>query len=160
MAEPMHVVVRPLDNALIDAQVRIFRESSGNTLIEKKDAARAILRALRRNEAVGVLVDQNVTPSEGVFVEFFGTPACAGTAFVRIAHSTRAAVIPGYALWCHRENRYVLRFYPVLEFTGDVLSDTQLLHSHLEKVIREYPEQWLWIHRRWKSRPPGFPSFY
>ena len=160
MAQPMHVVVRPLDNTLIDAEVKIRRQASGNSLIEKKDAARAILRALQRNEAVGVLVDQNVSPSEGVFVEFFGTPACAGTAFVRIAHKTDAAVIPGYALWCNKEKRYVLRFYPILEFTGDILSDTQLLHSHLEEVIREYPEQWLWIHRRWKTRPPGSHSFY
>jgi Kdo2-lipid IVA lauroyltransferase/acyltransferase len=159
-AEPMHVVVRPLDNALIDAEVKIRRRASNNTLIEKKDAARAILRALQKNEAVGVLIDQNVSPSEGVFVDFFGTPACAGTAFVRFAQKTDAAVIPGYALWCNKERRYVLRFYPTLEFTGDIQHDTQLLHSQLETVIREYPEQWLWIHRRWKTRPAGSPSFY
>jgi Kdo2-lipid IVA lauroyltransferase/acyltransferase len=160
MAEPMGVVVRPLDNLLIDAAVARRRAASGNTLIEKKEAARTIFRALQRNEAVGVLIDQNVSPDEGSFVNFFGVPACAGTAFVRIAQRTGAAVIPGYALWSEDEKRYVLRFYPILEFTGDIQADTQLLHSHLEEVIRQYPDQWLWIHRRWKTRPPGSPSFY
>jgi KDO2-lipid IV(A) lauroyltransferase len=160
MARPMHVVVRPLDNPLIDRLVSKRRSASGNTLIPKKDAARAIIRALKNNEAVGVLVDQNVAPEEGVFVDFFGTKACAGSAFARLAHRSGAAVIPGFALWCEAEKKYVLRFYPLLEFTGDVQSDTQLLHSRLEGVIREYPDQWLWIHRRWKTRPPGEASFY
>jgi KDO2-lipid IV(A) lauroyltransferase len=160
MAQPMHVVVRPLDNRRIDAEVERLRAASGNTLIQKKDAARSIFRALQRNEAVGVLIDQNVTPTEGVFVDFFGMPACAGTAFVRIAQKTGAAVIPGYALWCNEEKRYILRFYPILEFTGDVQADTQLLHNHLEGVIREYPDQWLWLHRRWKTRPEGFAPLY
>jgi len=160
LAEPMHVVVRPLDNRDVDDLVEKRRAASGNTLIGKKDAARNILRALHKNEAVGVLVDQNVLPEEGVFVDFFGTPACAGTAFVRMAERTGAAVIPGYALWSELEKRYILRFYPLLTFSGDVQSDTQMLHDHLEQVIREYPDQWLWIHRRWKTRPAGEPSFY
>lgn len=160
LAEPMHVVIRPLDNPLIDAAVEKRRAESGNTLISKREAARAIFRALQRNESVGVLVDQNVLPEEGAFVTFFGTPACAGTAFVRIAQRTGAAVIPGYALWSETENRYVLRFYPLLEMTGDIQADTQRLHSQLEQVVREYPDQWLWIHRRWKTRPSGADSFY
>lgn len=160
MAEPMHIVIRPLDNPLIDAEVSRRRSGSGNTLIAKKDAARAVFRALQRNEAVGVLIDQNVGTDEGVFVDFFGTLACAGSAFVRIAHRSGAAVIPGYALWSNAERRYVLRFYPPLEFTGDIAVDTQLLHSHLEQVIRQYPDQWFWIHRRWKTRPQGEPALY
>jgi KDO2-lipid IV(A) lauroyltransferase len=160
MSEPMHVVVRPLDNPLIDAAVEKRRAGSGNTLIPKKDAARAIFRALQRNEAVGVLIDQNVLPEEGAFIDFFGIPACAGTAFVRIAQRTGAAVIPGYALWSESEKRYVLRFYPLLELTGDIQADTQLLHKQLEQVVRDYPDQWLWIHRRWKTRPSGAAAFY
>lgn len=160
LTEPMHVVVRPIDNAFIDRLVSRLRAASGNTLIPKKEAARAILRALHRNEAVGVLIDQNVLPEEGVFVDFFGIAACAGTAFVRIAGKTGAAIIPGFALWSEQERRYVLRFYPPLELTGDIQADTQILHSRLETVIREYPEQWLWIHRRWKTRPAGQASFY
>jgi Kdo2-lipid IVA lauroyltransferase/acyltransferase len=160
MTEPMHVVVRPLDNAIIDTLVSARRAGSGNTLIPKKDAARSILRALKANEAVGVLIDQNAALDEGVFVDFFGLPACAGTAFVRFAERTGAAVIPGFALWSEAEKRYVLRFYPILEFTGDIQADTQILHSQLEQVIREYPDQWLWLHRRWKTRPPGSGALY
>ena len=160
MAQPMQVVVRPLDNRLIDMEVESRRAASGNTLIEKEEAARSIFRALQRNEAVGVLIDQNVMPHEGVFVEFFGISACAGTAFVRIAQRTGAAVIPGYALWSSEEKRYILRFYPILEFTGNLQADTQLVHSHLESVIREHPDQWLWLHRRWKTRPGESASLY
>jgi KDO2-lipid IV(A) lauroyltransferase len=160
MAEPMHVVVRPLDNPRIDALIEARRRMSGNHVIEKKDGARAILRALSKNEAVGILIDQNASLDEGAFVDFFGIPACANTAFARIAYRTGAAVIPGFALWSEAEGRYVLRFDPILEMSGDDVADTALIHAKLESVIREYPDQWLWIHRRWKTRQPGAPSIY
>jgi KDO2-lipid IV(A) lauroyltransferase len=160
MAEPMNVVIRPLDNPAADRLVEQRRQLSGNRLIEKWDGARAILRALQQNEAVGILMDQNTSLQEGVFVNFFGIPACANTAFAKIAHRTGAAVIPGFALWLENEKRYVLRFYPPVEITGDAAQDTQRLHRILEQVIREFPGQWLWIHRRWKTRPPGDKSIY
>lgn len=160
MAEPMNVVVRPLDNARIDRLVESRRTLSGNRVIEKKDAARGILKALGRNEAVGILIDQNSNLNEGVFVDFFGTPACANAAFAKIAARTGAAVIPGFALWLESERRYVLKFYPIVEMTGDVVDDTFRIQNVLERVIREYPDQWLWIHRRWKTRPPGSPELY
>jgi KDO2-lipid IV(A) lauroyltransferase len=160
MTEPMNIVVRPLDNPRIDALVEHRRALSGNRIIEKKDAARELLRALKKNEAVGILVDQNVAASEGAFVNFFGTPACAGVAFAKIAAHSGAAVIPGFALWADAERRYVLRFYPPLEMTGDAVADTQRLHAAIERVIREHPDQWLWIHRRWKTRPPGEAPIY
>ena len=160
MQAPMNVVVRPLDNPLIDALVERRRALTGNRPIGKKDFARAILKALGRNEAVGILVDQNASLDSGVFVDFFGVPACAGTGFARFAAHSGAAVIPGFALWNGAEQRYVLRFYPPLPFTGEEARDTQMLHSQLEEVIRADPDQWLWIHRRWKTRPPGEPSVY
>ena len=160
MTEPMNVVIRPLDNPAADRLVEHRRQLSGNRLIEKWDGARAILRALQQNEAVGILMDQNTSLQEGVFVNFFGVSACANTAFAKIAHRTGAAVIPGFALWLENENRYVLRFYPPCEITGDAALDTQRLHAILEQVIREFPGQWLWIHRRWKTRPPGEQSIY
>jgi KDO2-lipid IV(A) lauroyltransferase len=160
LTEPMNVVIRPLDNPAADRLVEQRRQLSGNRLIEKWDGARAILRALQQNEAVGILIDQNTSLQEGVFVNFFGVPACANTAFAKIAHRTGAAVIPGFALWLEDEKRYVLRFYPPLKITGDPLHDTQRLHALLEEVIREFPGQWLWIHRRWKTRPPGEDSIY
>jgi len=155
MAAPMYVVIRPLDNPKIDALVEQRRTLSGNRLIGKKEYARGILKALGNNEAVGILVDQNASLEEGTFVDFFGVPACAGTGFAKLAAHSGAAVIPGFALWIESERKYVLRFYPPLEITGDTESDTRALHRQLEAVIREYPDQWLWIHRRWKTRPPG-----
>ena len=160
MTEPMSVVVRALDNQRIDRLVEARRMISGNRIIEKHDAARAILRSLKNNEAVGILIDQNSSLSEGVFVDFFGVPACAGTAFVKLAAHSGATVIPGFALWSDKHQRYTLRFYPPLEITGRIEADTQRLQSLLETVIREYPDQWLWIHRRWKTRPAGEPPLY
>ena len=157
---PMNVVVRPLDNPLIDRLVERRRALSGNRLILKNDFARPILKALAANEAVGILIDQNASLDSGVFVDFFGLPACAGTGFAKIAAHSGAAVIPGFALWSDTERRYVLRFYPPVTITGDATRDTQALQSGLEEVIRAHPDQWLWIHRRWKTRPPGEPSLY
>jgi KDO2-lipid IV(A) lauroyltransferase len=160
MTAPMNVVVRPLDNPLIDRLVERRRALTGNQPIGKKDFARAILKALAANQAVGILIDQNAALDAGVFVDFFGVPASAGTGFAKFAAHSGAAVVPGFALWSEPEQRYVLRFYPPLEMTGDAVRDTQTLQSKLEEVIRQYPDQWLWIHRRWKTRPPGEPSPY
>ena len=160
MTEPMNIVIRPLDNAAADRLVEERRQLSGNRLIGKWDAARPVLRALARNEAVGILIDQNTTLDEGVFVDFFGTPACANPTFAKIAARTGAAVIPGFAVWSEAEQRYVLRFYRRVEMTGDATRDTQRLHKVLEDVVREDPGQWLWLHRRWKTRPPGEKGIY
>ncbi len=160
MTEPMNVMVRPLDNPLVDQLVESRRTLSGNKLIFKKDAARSVLKALKSNEPVGILIDQNTTPAEGVFINFFGTQACAGAAFARLAHHSQAAVIPGFALWHEQERRYVIHFLPEVRMTGDTAADTQRIHAVLEDAIRKDPDQWLWIHRRWKTRPPGEPSFY
>jgi Kdo2-lipid IVA lauroyltransferase/acyltransferase len=160
LVAPMQIVVRPIDNPRIDALVESRRELSGNRAIAKKDAARGIMRALREGDAVGVLIDQNTTPDQGVFIDFFGVKACAGSAFVKLAHHSGAAVVPGYALWSDKERRYVLHFEPAVEMTGDVQQDTQQVHSRLEAAIRKHPDQWLWIHRRWKTRPPGEGPIY
>ncbi len=155
MSEPMNVVVRPLDNPLIDRLVERRRALSGNRIIEKRDFARSILRALAANEAVGILVDQNTSLDSGVFVDFFGIPACTGATFARLAAHTGATVIPGFAVWVAQEGRYRLKFYPPVEITGDLIADTQRVQHAVERAIREYPDQWLWIHRRWKTRPPA-----
>jgi KDO2-lipid IV(A) lauroyltransferase len=160
MTGPMSIVVRPLDNLRIDRLVERRRALSGNRLIYKKEAAREILRTLKAGEAVGILIDQNSSLDEGVFVNFFGVKACANAAFVKFAHHTGAAVVPGFALWSDEEKRYVLRFYPEIPMSGDVQTDTQRVHTVLEQVIRKHPDQWLWIHRRWKTRPPGQPELY
>jgi len=160
MTEAMNVMVRPLDNPLIDELVETRRTLSGNHLIFKKDAARTVLRALKNEEAVGILIDQNAALAEGVFIRFFGKYASAASAFVKLAHHSQTPVVPGFALWDEPSQRYILRFYPEVPMTGDELADTQRIHTQFEEIIRQYPDQWMWIHRRWKTRPPGQPPLY
>jgi Kdo2-lipid IVA lauroyltransferase/acyltransferase len=160
MTEPMNIVVRPLDIQASDEVVEARRAGSGNRIISKQHSARDILRALKLNQPVGILIDQNVSLEEGTFIDFFGTPACAGTAFARIAAHSGAAVIPGFAFWIESERRYTLKFYPLVDITGEAIEDTRRIHAVIEQAIREHPEQWLWLHRRWKTRPPGQPPLY
>jgi Kdo2-lipid IVA lauroyltransferase/acyltransferase len=160
LTEPMNVVVRPLDNPIIDDIVERRRGLSGNKLLSKRDFARSIFQALRANEPVGILVDQNSSAENGAFVPFFGMPACANLTFAKLAARSGAAVIPGFAIWNEEERRYVLRFYPEIEITGDAVEDTRRIQSVIETAIRETPDQWLWIHRRWKTRPEGETSLY
>ncbi len=158
--EPMDVVVRPLDNPLIDRLVERRRGIAGNRMIGKKDFLRSLLGTLRANGTVGIFVDQNTGLDQGVFVDFFGIPARCGTAFAKLAKHTGAAVVPGFAVWIESERRYRLRFYPEIEMTGDVARDTARVQAAVEMAIREYPDQWLWVHRRWKARPPGESELY
>jgi len=160
LSRPMCVIARPLDNRRIDELVSRRRTLSGNAIIDKREFARPILKALHENQAVGILVDQNASPENGAFVDFFGVPACAFTGFAKLAARSGAAVIPGFALWSDKEQRWVLRFDAPIEITGDEIADTARIQSHLEEVIRQYPDQWLWIHRRWRTRPPGEPALY
>jgi KDO2-lipid IV(A) lauroyltransferase len=160
MSEPMCIVVRPLDNMAVDAIVEERRQMSGNRIVTKREAARTILRALAANQAVGILVDQNSSLQEGVFVPFLGLTASANSTFVKLAHRTGAAVIPGFALWHEERRKFILHFDPILEMSGDVIEDTARVQRTIERFVRQYPDQWLWIHRRWKTQPPGTPSFY
>lgn len=160
MTEPMNVMVRPLDDPGVDALVETRRALSGNKILAKKDSVRDILRALRNNEAVGMLIDQNALPEEGEFIDFFGVKACAHSALVRLAHRTGAGIIPGFALWSDASRRYTLKFYEPVELSGDTLEDTQRVHAAIERAIREHPDQWIWLHKRWKTRPPGESPLY
>ena len=160
MTEPMSVVVRPLDNPYLDEFVEQRRAGSGNKILGKKDLLRDILKALHANEAVGILVDQNASLDEGIFVDFFRVPASSNSGFVKLAHKTGAAVIPGFAIWREAERKFVLKFYPIVEMTGDLAADTQAVQATVERAVREYPDQWLWIHRRWKTRPLGGDPIY
>lgn len=153
MTEPMCIVGRPLDNPRLDRLVVRRRTGSGNWQLGRGEYVRGMLKALSRNQAVGILVDQNVAASEGVFVDFFGTPAATGSGFAKLAAKTGAAVIPGFALWSEATRRYVLKFYPIVELSGDEQEDTQRVTRAVEAAIRENPGQWLWIHLRWKTRP-------
>ncbi len=166
MGHPMGLVARRMDNPLLDGFVRSIRCRHGNWIIPRDQFARGLLEAMRNGRSVGILMDTNMTPPEGIFVPFFGLPACTASGLARIALRTGAAVVPGFLLWHHDESRYVLHFAPALQFeeTADRARDIERLTAQctavLESWIRRYPDQWLWIHRRWKTRPAGQPSLY
>jgi Kdo2-lipid IVA lauroyltransferase/acyltransferase len=163
---PMNIVVRPLDNPYVDALGDRYRTLHGNRTISKQDFARALLTSLRRGEVVGILMDTNMTPPQGAFVDFFGTPACTATGAARVALHTDAAVVPAFTVWDKELGKYKIRFDPALTLvrTGDDEADTLANTAAFTKVIEDYatryPDQWLWVHRRWKTRPPGEPSLY
>jgi KDO2-lipid IV(A) lauroyltransferase len=166
MGHPMGMVIRRLDNRLLDEYVNGIRCLHGNKVLHKDDFARGLLTAMRAGETVGILMDTNMTPPQGVFVKFFGIAACTASGLARVALKTGAAVVPGFLIWEAAERKYVLHFDPELRFTesddheADILAATQQCNDVLETWIRRYPDQWLWIHRRWKTRPPGEPSLY
>jgi KDO2-lipid IV(A) lauroyltransferase len=163
---PLKFVVRPIDNPLIDRVINFYRMLSGNQIIEKKEALREILSALRKNKAVGILIDQNVTLDAGVFVPFFGIPACTTASIATIALRTGATVLPGVLIWDNKLRKHRLRFEPPVDLieTGnlqpDIAANTAIFNQILEGLVRKYPDQWLWVHRRWKTRPVGENDLY
>ncbi|HZQ91614.1 MAG TPA: lysophospholipid acyltransferase family protein [Terriglobales bacterium] len=163
---PLQMVVRPLDNARLDRLVERYRTRSGNRTFPKEDFARGLLAATRDGQTVGILMDTNMTPPQGVFVPFFGRLACTASGLARVALRTDAAVVPGFTIWDEQLGKYRIRFDPALELvrTGndeaDAVANTALCTQVIEKYVRQHPEQWLWVHRRWKTRPPGEPPLY
>jgi KDO2-lipid IV(A) lauroyltransferase len=166
MGMPMGMVIRRLDNPLVDAFVNRIRCLHGNRVIHKDDFARGLIASMRAGETVGILMDTNMTPPQGVFVPFFGVSACTASGMARIAAKTGAAVVPGFLLWEQSEQKYVLHFGKELavvrtaDAEQDALANTESFTAAIEKYIRQYPEQWLWLHRRWKTRPPGEEGIY
>ena len=166
MGYPMGMVIRRLDNRKLDAFVNGIRCLHGNKVLHKDDFARGLLTAMRHGETVGILMDTNMRPPQGAFVEFFGQQACTATGLARVARKTGAAVLPGFVLWEPSEKKYVLHFGEEIEAPhtddadADVMAATQLCTSAIESWIRRAPDQWLWIHRRWKTRPEGEAGLY
>ena len=166
MGHPMGMVIRRLDNRRLDAFVNHIRCLHGNYVLHKGDFGRGLLSAMRSGQTVGILMDTNMTPPQGAFVDFFGIPACAATGLAHVARKTGAAVLPGFMLWEPAERRYVLHFGPEVEIphtedvAEDILEGTRRSTKAIESWIRRYPDQWLWIHRRWKTRPAGEPGLY
>jgi len=162
---PMGMVIRRLDNPLVDRFVNRIRCLHGNRVIHKDDFARGLISSMRSGETVGILMDTNMTPPQGVFVPFFGVQACTASGLARIALRTDAAVVPGF-LFAEPNGRYKLTFGPALELIrtsdpeSDIVANTALFTASIERSIREYPEQWLWMHRRWKTRPAGETGIY
>jgi Kdo2-lipid IVA lauroyltransferase/acyltransferase len=163
---PLKFVVRPIANARVEQLISQYRMLGGNAPIHRRNAAREILQALRNNEAVGILFDQNTTRDEGVFANFFGIPAATTPAIATFALRTGAAVVPAFLIWDEKIHKHRLTFEPALTLieTGDrardIVANTNRFNQVLERYVRTYPDQWLWIHRRWKTRPDGENSIY
>jgi KDO2-lipid IV(A) lauroyltransferase len=138
----------------------------GNSMVDKDDSVRGLLSAMKAAETVGILMDTNMTPPQGVFVDFFGIPACTASGLARIALRTDAAVVPGFTIWDPALRKYRLRFDPAITLvrTGDddadAITNTALFTKVIEDYVRRYPDQWLWVHRRWKTRPEGEAPLY
>jgi KDO2-lipid IV(A) lauroyltransferase len=162
----LHIVMRPMDNPYLDRLLQRYRTMHGNKTVAKDDFVRGLLAAMKAGETVGILMDTNMTPPQGIFVDFFGLPACTASGLARIALRTDAAVVPGFTIWDPAQGKYRLRFDPALELirTGhleaDITANTQRFTQVIEDYVRNYPDQWLWVHRRWKTRPEGQPSLY
>jgi KDO2-lipid IV(A) lauroyltransferase len=163
---PLHVVMRGMDNPFLDRFITHLRTMHGNRAVDKDNFVRGLLSAMKAGETVGILMDTNMTPPQGVFVDFFGIPACTASGLARIALRTDAAVVPGFTIWDRELRKYRLRFDPALALirTGveeaDIVANTALFTKVIEQYVRRYPDQWLWVHRRWKTRPAGEKSLY
>src|SRR5215813_1006765 len=163
---PLHVVMRGMDNPYLDRFVQRMRTMHGNQAVDKDNFVRGLLSAMKAGETVGILMDTNMTPPQGVFVDFFGIPACTASGLARIGLRTEAAVVPGFTVWERELRRYVLRFEPALKLirTGDeeadIVANTAMFTRVIEDYVRRYPDQRLWVHRRWKTRPTGEAGLY
>ena len=164
--EPIYFMARELDNPLIDKMFAEKRAKFGSRQFYKSDSAKSVLRALRAGDSVGVLPDVNVHPKEGVFVPFFGVSACTTSGVARLAIHANALIFPMFGIWDESESRYLVYNGLPIEpsKTGDrerdVIETTAAYTAEIENIVRRFPEQWLWIHRRWKTRPPGEPDLY
>src|SRR5574340_1497502 len=158
LIKPLLVPYRPLDNPLLENLIYDVRSSTGNIIIPKEKSMMKMLRALQKNGIVGILIDQNMARYEGVFVEFFHRPACTTDGLAQLALLTSAPVFPVFLV---RINKGKYRFVvgdeiEVLntgDWNSDVAANTQNFTRAIEKAVRRCPEQWLWLHNRWKTKP-------
>jgi KDO2-lipid IV(A) lauroyltransferase len=163
---PLNFLVRPLDNPLLDRLITNYRCLSGNRIIDKNNAVKPVLSALGRGEAVGFLIDINTLEDQGIFCEFFGIQACTPTGLAVFALRSEAPVVPGFLLWDEEIGKYRLKFEPEVQVvkTGDskeeISINTALFTKVIENYARQYPDQWLWVHKRWNTRPAGEPDLY
>jgi KDO2-lipid IV(A) lauroyltransferase len=166
VGHPLSFLVRRIDNPKIEALVERSRTRRGNRTIDKRSAARAMLQLMQAGGTLGILVDLNTLDREGLFVNFFGVPASTTFVLAKLALRTGALVLPVFAPWDKQRGRFLLKIEQPLSYeaSGDESEDvrrlTQLFTGVVEKYVQLYPDQWLWIHRRWKTRPPGEPGMY
>jgi len=164
--DPFRFLVRRIDNPKVEELVDKFRTYRGNRTIDKRSAAREMLRMLKNGETLGILIDLNALDREAIFVDFFGVKAATTFIVAKLALRTGALVIPIFSPWERSQQRFIVKIGEPLTFerTGDEEEDTrratQLLTKVVEDWVRRYPDQWLWVHRRWKTRPSGEAGIY
>jgi KDO2-lipid IV(A) lauroyltransferase len=158
MIRPMQIVYRPLDSPVMDNLLGWSRTKHGNSLIPKGGSGKRIIRLLRENQMIGILSDQNVDKPEGVFVDFFGRPACTSVGTAVLAMQSGAPVLPAF-MPRMPDGRYKLLILPPVEiaktddYESDLRVNTQRFTKVVEDIVRQYPDQWFWIHQRWKTKP-------
>lgn len=164
--EPLVYLARPLDNPLIEDLTVSLRSRFGNRAINKNNSVAAAMKVLREGGIIGVLPDVNVLHRDGVFVPFFGKLANTTSGVAMMAMRTGAMIVPMCCVWNEEKEKYRVFYGKFVESPnsgdrhGDVYEMTAAYTAELEKFIRAHPEQWLWIHKRWKSRPEGEPELY
>jgi Kdo2-lipid IVA lauroyltransferase/acyltransferase len=163
---PFSFLVRRIENPKVERLVEKMRTRFGNHTIDKTSAAQRMLKILRANDTLGLLVDINVPRSSGIFVNFFDRPASTTFIAAKLALRTGAAVLPALMPWEPRRGRFVLYLGTPLniEHTGNEKEDvrrlTALYTQTIESYVRRYPDQWLWIHKRWRTQPMGESNLY
>jgi KDO2-lipid IV(A) lauroyltransferase len=161
---PIAIVSRPLRNPLMDHAVESSRQRFGTAVVARKNVGRQILGLLRSNAIVAFALDLDVR--RGVFVDFFSRKACTSDGLARLAMATRVPVVPVFIVRQGSSSKHLIKVLPLVEVVSDgnqeesVRENTQRFTSVLEKVIAAHPDHWNWIHRRWKTRPPGEPRLY
>lgn len=166
LGHPITLVHRPMNNPLVDRAITDLRERAGTVSLPKKSAAKAALRALHGHQIVAIPADQNQTRRYGVFADLFGLPASTTPGPARLAMLSGAPVVPVFLVREGGSERHRIVVLPEVELvhTGnreaDVVENTRRCNVVFEQMLRRYPEQWIWFHKRWKTRPPGEPRIY
>jgi KDO2-lipid IV(A) lauroyltransferase len=164
--EPISYLARPLDNPMIEDMALRIRTRFGNRPINKTNSAMTAVKILREGGILGALSDVNAHPREGVFVPFFGVQACTISGPALMAMRSNSAILPAFCIWDRERKKYRFVHGEIIEpsRTGDrkadIIATTAAYTAEIEKLIRQHPDQWLWIHKRWKTRPPGDRALY
>ncbi len=153
-------------NPLVEAEISRLRGAAGTRGIPKRAAAKEAIRAIRNKEIVVIPIDQNQSLAFGGFVDFFGKPACTTFGLAGLARITGAPVVPAFLVREGESERHRLEVLPPVELIdsgdrrADAMANTQRYTRIFEDMVRRFPEQWIWFHKRWRTRPPGEPQFY
>ena len=166
LGHPITLVHRPMRNPLVEAGIAALRGGAGTRAVPKRAAAKEAIRTIRRKGIVVIPIDQNQPAGAGVFVDFFGKAACTTFGLARLALLTGAPVYPAFLVRQGESERHRIELLPAVEWVdngdreADIVTNTQRYTRVLESMIRRYPEQWIWFHKRWRTRPAGEPRFY